>query len=203
MSRFPCLLCSRILFSSLLIALPKDEWYDTDDTYVGAEAQYIAELEREYFYIEGKAMSRLMVYLLETKTSLKADKIRKVHTCVYMHIRHLHRFCYQAKLKFDSKVNELRAQLKQSIRNEMTKQAYQSVSDKIVSGWDNLILSHYIYPAIACVIFADLGRGIDSLTSRLYWRDAVKIDRSEPLVLCSRAQCSYVVQHNVFIYSLP
>ncbi len=72
---------SRLLFSSLLIALPRNEWFATDDTYVGAESEYIAELEREYFYIEGKAMSRLMVYLLETKTSLKAEKIRKV--CVF------------------------------------------------------------------------------------------------------------------------
>ncbi len=53
-------------------------WFDVDGTYIGAESDYIAEVEREFFYVEGKAMSRLMVHLLKTKSNLKAENIRKV-----------------------------------------------------------------------------------------------------------------------------
>lgn len=66
------------MVSSLLVALPAKEWLVRSDTYERTEAGYIAKVEVDLFYVEGQAICRLLVYLLETKTNLKLDRIEKV-----------------------------------------------------------------------------------------------------------------------------
>jgi len=67
----------RPLFSSLLLALPRREWFETDHTYIGFESDYIAEVAADLFYVEGRAMGKLFMHLLPM-TRLKTDKRRKV-----------------------------------------------------------------------------------------------------------------------------
>lgn len=77
----------RPLFSSLLMALPVEQWHKRDDTYECTEAKYISEVEGDLFHLEGILINVVVQRLLETQTSLSKDKIHQVHTCIANNIQ--------------------------------------------------------------------------------------------------------------------
>ena len=68
----------RPLFSSLLTALPVEKWHIRDDTYECTEADYIAEVEGDLFHLEGILIKTVFQHIVETRTSLSADKVYDV-----------------------------------------------------------------------------------------------------------------------------
>ncbi len=73
------LLCSyRVLFSSLILALPKKTWYARDDTYEVKESDYIAEIEESLLYSKEQMIIHLFQYFLQTRSSLKKSRIAEV-----------------------------------------------------------------------------------------------------------------------------
>ena len=81
----------RPLLSSLLVAMPVEQWHKRDDTYECTEAEYISEVEGDLFHLEGVLINMVVQRLLETQTSLSKDKILQVHTI------HLNRGTYTDK----------------------------------------------------------------------------------------------------------
>ena len=78
----------RPLFSSLLVAMPVEQWHKRDNAYECTEAEYISEVEADLFQLEGVLINMVVQRLLETQTSLGKDKILQVltthfwvHTC--------------------------------------------------------------------------------------------------------------------------
>ena len=70
----------RPLFSSLLVAMPVEQWHKRDNAYECTEAEYISEVEGDLFQLEGVLINMVVQRLLETQTSLGKDKILQVHT---------------------------------------------------------------------------------------------------------------------------
>lgn len=68
----------RPLFSSLLVALPVEEWHTRDDTYECTEAEYISEIEGDLFHLEGILINAIVQHILETRTALSPDNIYQV-----------------------------------------------------------------------------------------------------------------------------
>lgn len=58
--------------------MPVEQWHIRDDTYECTEADYIAEIEHDLFHLEGLLTKTVLQRILETRTSLSADKIYHV-----------------------------------------------------------------------------------------------------------------------------
>lgn len=78
----------RSLWSSLLTALPEEEWHSRDDVYECKEASYVADVERDIILMEGQMISRLTKHLLEEllKNKISDDKLFKVSVCSQCHL---------------------------------------------------------------------------------------------------------------------
>ena len=74
----------RPLFSSLLVAMPVEQWHTRDDTYECTEAEYISEVESDLFCLEGILVNVVVQRLLETQTSLSKDKIHQVELIIFI-----------------------------------------------------------------------------------------------------------------------